>query len=201
ESGEDERGAVTGEWGEGQGRIADPFNSRGRLLPFTVPAVRYEIIRLHAKGGLGEVFIALDKELHREVALKKIRPQHESDTAYLGRFVQEAEITGGLEHPGIVPVYGLGEYSDGRPCYAMRFIQGETLAEAVCKFHSGDSGVTLRTLLGRFVAVCNAVAYAHHRGVLHRDLKPSNIMLGKYGETLVLDWGLAKPIGQEVTSS
>src|SRR5262249_30883974 len=92
-------------------------------------------------------------------------------------------------------------YSDGRPCYAMRFIQGETLAEAVCKFHSGDSGVTLRTLLGRFVAVCNAVAYAHHRGVLHRDLKPSNIMLGKYGETLVLDWGLAKPIGQEVTSS
>src|SRR5262249_42776049 len=104
--------ALTGDLPEAQATIADPFNSRGRLLPFTVPAVRYEIIRLHAKGGLGEVFIALDKELHREVALKKIRPQHESDTAYLGRFVQEAEITGGLEHPGIVPVYGLGEYSD-----------------------------------------------------------------------------------------
>jgi WD40 repeat protein/Flp pilus assembly protein TadD len=193
--------ALTGDLPDAQPTIGDPFTSGGRLLPFTIPAVRYEIIRLHAKGGLGEVFIAIDKELHREVALKKIRPQHESDTAYLGRFVQEAEITGGLEHPGIVPVYGLGEYSDGRPCYAMRFIQGETLAEAVCKFHSGNSGVTLRSLLGRFVAVCNAVAYAHHRGVLHRDLKPANVMLGKYGETLVLDWGLAKPIGQEATTS
>jgi WD40 repeat protein len=184
-----------------QATLNDWLGGRGSLLPFTIPSARYEIIRLHAKGGLGEVFIALDKELHREVALKKIRPQYEGETAHIGRFIQEAEITGGLEHPGIVPVYGLGEYSDGRPCYAMRFIQGETLAEAVCKFHSGNSGVTLRGLLGRFVAVCNAVAYAHHRGVLHRDLKPSNVMLGKYGETLVLDWGLAKPIGQEATSS
>jgi WD40 repeat protein len=184
-----------------QATLIDPAARRGCLLPFTIPSARYEILRLHAKGGLGEVFIAFDKELHREVALKKIRPQYEGDTAHVGRFVQEAEITGGLEHPGIVPVYGLGEYSDGRPCYAMRLIQGETLAEAVCKFHSGDSAVTLRSLLGRFVAVCNAVAYAHHRGILHRDLKPSNVMLGKYGETLVLDWGLAKPIGQEATSS
>jgi serine/threonine protein kinase len=191
---------MTGDLPDTQATVKDPGGGRGRLLPFTIPANRYEILRLHAKGGIGEVFVALDKELHREVALKKIRPQDEGDTACLGRFVQEAEITGGLEHPGIVPVYGLGEYSDGRPCYAMPFIQGQTLADAIRKFHSADSSVTLRSLLGRFVAVCNAVAYAHNRGVLHRDLKPANIMLGKYGETLVLDWGLAKPVGHEATT-
>src|SRR5262249_48780097 len=165
---------------DAQATVEEPGSGRGHLPPFSVLASRYEIIRLHAKGGIGEVFIALDKELNREVALKKVRPQFEADSDCLGRFVQEAEITGGLEHPGIVPVYGLGEYSDGRPYYAMRFIQGETLADAIRKFHSGDSSVTLRGLLGQFVAVCNAVAYAHNRGVLHRDLKPANVMLGKY---------------------
>jgi WD40 repeat protein/serine/threonine protein kinase len=185
---------------DAQPTVEEPGSGRGRMPPLTLLADRYEILRLHAKGGIGEVFIALDKELNREVALKKVRPQYETDSDCLGRFVQEAEITGGLEHPGIVPVYGLGEYSDGRPYYAMRFIQGETLAEAIRKFHSGDTGVTLRGLLGRFVAVCNAVAYAHNRGVLHRDMKPANVMLGKYGETLVLDWGLAKPVGLEASS-
>jgi WD40 repeat protein len=158
--------------------------------------LRYRIVRPHARGGLGAVFVALDQELHREVALKEIQPQLADDAASRGRFVQEAEITGGLEHPGIVPVYGLGQYADGRPFYAMRFIQGETLREAVRKFHAGAAGVTLRGLLTRFVAVCNAVAYAHSRGVIHRDLKPANVMLGKYGETLVVDWGLAKSVGR-----
>jgi serine/threonine-protein kinase len=113
----------------------------------------------------------------------------------------EAEITGGLEHPGIVPVYGLGCYADGRPFYAMRLIQGETLKDAIVKLHAGQPGLTLRGLLTRFVAVCNAVAYAHSRGVLHRDLKPANVMLGKYGETLVVDWGLAKAVGHELARS
>jgi WD40 repeat protein len=192
--------ALFGNPPDAQATVEELGNRRGRLPPFTILADRYEILRLHAKGGIGEVFIALDKELNREVALKKIRPQYDEDTDCLGRFVQEAEITGGLEHPGIVPVYGLGQSSDGRPCYAMRFIQGETLADAVRKFHTGDSTVTLRSLLTRFVTVCNAIAYAHNRGVLHRDLKPANIMLGKYGETLVLDWGLAKPVGHEASS-
>jgi tetratricopeptide (TPR) repeat protein len=114
----------------------------------------------------------------------------------------EAEVTGGLEHPNIVPVYGLGTYGDGRPYYAMRLIRGDSLKDAIKRFHTlddygprdfGERSLALRKLLGRFIDVCNAMAYAHSRGVLHRDLKPGNIMLGKYGETLVVDWGLAKP--------
>jgi serine/threonine-protein kinase len=158
-------------------------------------SVRYQVLRPHAKGGLGEVFVALDREVHREVALKEMLPQRADDPTNRGRFLREAEITGGLEHPGIVPVYGLGQYADGRPFYTMRFIQGETLKDAVRRLHAGEPGPTLRGLMTRFVAVCNAIAYAHSRGVLHRDLKPANVMLGKFGETLVVDWGLAKVIG------
>jgi WD40 repeat protein/serine/threonine protein kinase len=165
----------------------------------SVAGLRYQVLRPHGRGGLGEVFVALDKELGREVALKEIRAEHADDPLSRGRFVREAEITGGLEHPGVVPVHGLGTHDDGRPFYAMRFIQGETLQEAIGKYHAGDSGWALRGLLTRFVAVCNTVAYAHSRGVLHRDLKPSNVMLGRYGETLLVDWGLAKPLGQPPT--
>ena len=165
---------------------------------------RFVILRRHASGGLGEVFVAYDKELHREVALKEIRPDRAGDGVSQARFVFEAEITGSLEHPGIVPVYGMGEFGDGRPFYAMRFIQGDSLKAAIARFHAddgpdrdpGERALACRGLLRRFVDVCNAIAYAHSRGVLHRDLKPANIMLGKYGETLVVDWGLAKAIGR-----
>jgi WD40 repeat protein/tRNA A-37 threonylcarbamoyl transferase component Bud32 len=168
-------------------------------------AGRYRVLRPHARGGLGEVFVAHDAELHREVALKEIDPQHADDPASRGRFVQEAEITGALEHPGVVPVYGLGTYDDGRPFYAMRFIKGESLKDAVRGFHEADApgrdpgerSLALRGLLTRFVAVCNTIAYAHSRGVIHRDLKPANVMLGPYGETLVVDWGLAKAVGRK----
>ena len=180
----------------------------------------------HAQGGLGEVFVAKDTELNREVALKQIQARHANDESSRLRFLLEAEVTGGLEHPGIVPVYGLGRYQDGRPFYAMRFIKGDTLRQATDRFHrvagqipaegsatppveSTDravdfTGVEFRKLLGRFLDVCQAIEYAHSRGVLHRDLKPGNIMLGKYGETLVVDWGLAKttePSPQSLTSS
>src|SRR5690242_4532563 len=110
-------------------------------LPATVVEVkrnaglRYQILRPHDKGGIGEVFVALDQELNREVALKEIQERHATDEHSCGRFVREAEITGGLEHPGIVPVYGLGQYADGRPFYAMRFIQGETLKDAIVRYH------------------------------------------------------------------
>lgn len=161
---------------------------------------RYVRKDLYKKGGLGEVFFADDTELNREVALKEIKEQNADNIDYQLRFRIEAEITGGLEHPGIVPVYGLGLYPNGRPFYAMRFIRGETLKDAIDSFHAaekpgrdvGERSLALRQLLRRYVDVCNAVAYAHSRGVLHRDIKPSNIMLGKYGETLVVDWGLAK---------
>jgi serine/threonine-protein kinase len=171
------------------------------VVPADAPTSRYRPLRLHAQGGLGEVFLAHDEELHREVALKRIQERHAEDAESRRRFLQEAEITGRLEHPGVVPVYGLVQGDDGQPCYAMRFIEGESLQEAIRCFHAadkpgrlvGERSLALRQLLGRFVAVCYTMAYAHSRGVLHRDLKPANIMLGKYGETLVVDWGMAKP--------
>jgi len=169
------------------------------------PGERFRILRPHARGGLGEVFVAQDSELPREVALKQIQSHHANDAVSRERFVREAEITGGLEHPGIVPVYGLGTYPDGRPYYAMRFIRGETLKEAIGRFHAADGpsrdlsvrSVELRRLLTHLLKACHAMEYAHSRGVVHRDLKPSNIMVGKYGETLVVDWGLAKAAGKD----
>jgi serine/threonine-protein kinase len=172
----------------------------------TSQGTRFRILRPHARGGLGEVFVAEDGELHREVALKQMQARHADNPRTRARFVLEAEITGGLEHPSIVPVYGLGSYADGRPFYAMRFVRGESFRQAIAAYHAaarrtGDATRTLefRKLLGRFVAMCEAIAYAHSRGVLHRDLKPDNVMLGKYGETLVVDWGLAKPLGKRDT--
>jgi serine/threonine-protein kinase len=162
---------------------------------------RFRVLRPHARGGLGTVFVALDSELHREVALKQILDAHADDPLSRTRFVMEAEITGGLEHPGVVPVYGLGTDTDGRPYYAMRFIKGDSLKEAVVRFRAtgsdpGRHSLEFRHLLRRFLDVCNAIDYAHSRGVIHRDLKPANIVLGKHGETLVVDWGLAKAVGR-----
>ena len=165
---------------------------------------RFRILRPHARGGLGAVFVALDSELHREVALKQILEKHADDPVSRQRFVAEAEITGGLEHPGVVPVYGLGTDAGGRPYYAMRFIKGDSLKEAIDRFHKdeglqkdpGRRSLELRKLLRRFTDVCNAIDYAHSRGVIHRDLKPANIIVGKHGETLVVDWGLAKAVGR-----
>jgi eukaryotic-like serine/threonine-protein kinase len=173
------------------------------------PDGRFRIIRLHAKGGLGEVFLARDEELNREVALKRIQERFADDGENRARFVKEAEITGALEHPGIVPVYGLGHYAGGRPFYAMRFIKGNSLKDAITRFHEeaavgsnpGEQTLAFRKLLGRFVDVCNAIEYAHNRGVLHRDLKPGNVMIGRYAETLVVDWGLAKVIGRQDESA
>src|SRR5262245_23062779 len=161
---------------------------------------RFRVLRPHAQGGLGAVFVALDQELHREVALKQIMEKHADDPVSRRRFLLEAEVTGGLEHPGIVPDYGLGTHADGRPYYAMRLIKGDSLKEAIAAYHvdeglrrqPGRRSLELRKLLRRFLDVCNAIEFAHSRGVLHRDLKPSNVILGKHGETLVVDWGLAK---------
>ena len=160
---------------------------------------RFRLLRPHAVGGLGMVSVAHDAELDREVAIKEMRYDSLSDDA-IGRFMTEARVTGQLDHPGIPPVYALGYFEDGRPFYAMRLIDGVTLKEAVADFHkrfpppdqSRERSLELRKLLGAFVSVCHTLRYAHSRNVLHRDIKPSNIMLGGFGETLVLDWGLAK---------
>ncbi len=172
--------------------------------PATSDGQRFRILRPHARGGLGEVFVALDAELHREVALKQILEKHADDPVNRQRFIAEAEITGALEHPGVVPVYGLGTDANGRPYYAIRFIKGDSLKETIAQFHEneelktdpGRRSLEFRRLLRRFTDVCNAIDYAHSRGVIHRDIKPANIIVGKHGETLVVDWGLAKAIGR-----
>jgi serine/threonine-protein kinase len=165
---------------------------------------RFRIHRPHAQGGLGEIFVAHDGELDRDVAVKQILPGSADDPESRSRFVREAMVTGRLEHPGIVPVYGLGRDAAGRPFYAMRYVKGDTLAEVIRRFHEGAKAggkpawrrAEFRELLGRFLDVCNVIDYAHSRGVIHRDVKPRNIMLGPFGETLVLDWGLAKELMQ-----
>ena len=166
---------------------------------------RFALRNLHAKGGLGEVYTARDTELNRDVALKLIKSQFADDPGSRRRFLSEAEITARLDHPGVVPVFGLVADGHGRPCYAMRFIRGETLKDEIDRFHqtSGDMStgataarrVAFRQLLQRFIAVCQAIGYAHTRGVIHRDIKPHNVMVGTFGETLVVDWGLAKVVG------
>ncbi len=193
------------------GRPIDPWVTR-RMESLGAPSVvngRFRIVRPHAQGALGVVSVAIDNELDREVAFKEIQPAHADRETSRARFVLEAEFTGKLEHPGIVPIYGLGQDAEGRPFYAMRFIRGESLADAINRFH--DRGrddpdgsrrpLELRELLGRFIDVCDAIAYAHSRGVLHRDLKPGNVMLGPYGETMVVDWGLAMPLERPLADS
>ncbi len=174
-------------------------------VQITRSAGRFGIVRLHARGGLGQVSVAIDEELNREVALKEIQYSYADDQEARARFVREAELTGRLEHPGIVPVYGFGFSENGRPFYAMRFIQGSSFAESIEEFHRQDESaqsnaaenqrrLRFRELIQRFIDVCNTIHYAHSHNVIHRDLKPANIMIGAYGETLVVDWGLAKSL-------
>lgn len=179
--------------------VASSFSKCSERSPNVLD--RFRFIRHHAEGGLGKVSLALDAELNREVALKEIKNRFAEDDSAQGRFVLEAEITGGLEHPGVVPVYGFGRNENGQPYYAMRFIRGHSLKDAAKEFHSVKSRrqnvnrvVEFRKLLGRFVDVCNAIDFAHSKGIVHRDIKPANIMLGEFGEALVVDWGLAKKI-------
>jgi hypothetical protein len=179
----------------------------GRLAPpATVPhetdaRQRYTLRRLHAQGGIGQVWLAHDEAIGRDVALKELRPDRQDKAAAVARLLEEAKVTGQLEHPGIVPVYELVQPKEGQPCYAMRFVGSRTLADANQEYHrkvqAGEAGpLDLRELLTAFVGVCDAVAYAHSRSVLPRDLKPRNVALGEFGEVMVLDGGLAKVVGQ-----
>jgi len=195
---------------------------------------RFALRQLYAKGGLGEVFLARDTELNREVALKRIQNRYADDPVSRRRFLAEAELTARLDHPGVVPVFGLVADGHGRPCYAMRFIRGETLKDEIDRYHqrfseprsrsstertekSGGASqaptvapssreadakapsrsVAFRHLLQRFIAVCQAIGYAHTRRIIHRDIKPANVMVGTFGETLVVDWGLAKSLDDD----
>jgi PAS domain S-box-containing protein len=162
------------------------------------PQERYALTRLHASGGIGRIWVARDTAFGRHVALKELRPERAALASHRTRFLQEARITGQLEHPGIVPVYELAvRPDDQQPFYTMRFVKGRTLSEAARRWHqtrvqSQAGMLDLVPLLNAFVTVCNTVAYAHSRGVIHRDLKGENVVLGDFGEVVVLDWGLAK---------
>ena len=164
----------------------------------------YTLSKIHSQGGLGRVWLARDTRLHRSVALKEIRPDVQEREYALQRFVREAQITGQLEHPNIVPIYELGRDPEhAGPFYTMRFIEGRTLNAAIDEYfrvrhqHPTADALELRRLLGGFVSICQAISYAHSKGVIHRDLKPSNVMLGAFGEVVVLDWGLAKTVEEQ----
>ncbi|WP_165226676.1 serine/threonine-protein kinase [Aquisphaera insulae] len=171
------------------------------LEPSSVP--RYELIEKHAQGGVGEVWLARDHVLDREVALKQLHPEKAADPSLRARFLREAWVTGQLQHPGIVPIFDLARNDqDGRTYYTMRFIAGRTLADSARSQHAsrarGEAGeLGLRELLGAFVQACQVMAYAHSRGVVHRDLKGRNVVLGDFGEVMVLDWGMAKVLGSK----
>ncbi len=183
-------------------RIISCFELTRSVSDFSPPTTgdgRFKIVRLLIQGGLGRIWIAEDLELNRQVALKDMKSALASDPSSKKRFLQEAEITGRLEHPGIVPIYALGHYENGKPYYVMRMIRGQTLRDAIRQFHQKSAAgqpldrysLELRKLLNSFIEVCNTIHYAHSKSVIHRDIKPDNVMLGEFGETLVVDWGLA----------
>lgn len=189
----------------------DRKHASSRLAAVQKGAERYEIKRELARGGMGRVLIALDNAVGREVALKELLPQNNGTTVsqrltgageLADRFLREAKVTGQLEHPNIIPVYEIGARDNGSVFYTMKLIRGTTLAERIRQItHDASLGEAAKfnarlKLLEPFVDVCNALAYAHARGVIHRDIKPANVMLGDFGETLVLDWGLARVKGQ-----
>ena len=168
---------------EGSGLLAGP-----RCLG------QYELFGEIARGGMGAILKGRDPDLGRDIAVKVLLETHRGKTELVQRFVEEAQIGGQLQHPGVVPVYEIGQFSDQRPYFTMKLVKGQTLAAllAVRKDVTDD-----RTkFVGIFAQVCQTLAYAHARGVIHRDLKPSNVMVGAFGEVQVMDWGLAKVLNE-----
>ncbi|HEV1995632.1 MAG TPA: serine/threonine-protein kinase [Candidatus Acidoferrum sp.] len=153
---------------------------------------RYRLLERIARGGMGVVYAAEDENLQRRVALKVLDvPGTDGDLT--NRLIREARVLAALEHPGIVPVHDVGTLADGRVFYTMKFVEGKRLDKYI------ESVASVPNRLRIFLRICDAVAFAHARGVLHRDLKPANIMVGPFGEILVMDWGLAKILHGEVS--
>jgi serine/threonine-protein kinase len=167
--------------------------------PTATEAGRYQLFGEIARGGMGAILKARDPDLGRELAVKVLLEKHRDHPDFLRRFVEEAQISGQLQHPGIVPIYELGAFADRRPFFTMKLVKGRTLAELLRERPSPADA--LPRFLGVFEQVCQTVAYAHARGVIHRDLKPANVMVGGFGEVQVMDWGLAKvlPRGESAT--
>src|SRR5262249_41776795 len=158
---------------------------------------RYRVLGELGHGGMGTVLKGRDTDLGRDIAIKVLLETHQGRPALLGRFVEEAQIGGQLQHPGIVPVYELGTFEQ-RPYFTMKLVKGQTLAKLLAEREA--PGQDRPRFLKVFEQVCQAVGYAHSKGVIHRDLKPSNIMGGAFGEVKIMDWGLAKVLQKEKTT-
>lgn len=163
---------------------------------------RLKLRFVHGEGGIGQVWMARDRILGRDIALKELKPGRKMSDAVRTRFLREVQITSQLQHPGTVPVYEFNDGAeDGRCYYTMKFLKGRTLTEVIREYHllrrKGEAGIgDLIELLNMFDQVCDTISYAHSRGILHRDLKGDNIVVGEYGEVVVIDWGLAKRLGE-----
>src|SRR5882757_4028924 len=159
---------------------------------------KYKVITTINRGGMGVILQARDLRIRRTVAMKVMKTSSQFSRENVLRFIDEAQLTGQLEHPNIVPVYELGIDEQGETFYSMKFVKGITLDDVLRGIRNGNQRMIdkypLGTLLTIFQKVCDGVAYAHSKGVVHRDLKPENIMIGSFGEVLVMDWGLAKNI-------
>ena len=179
--------------------LTDPTTSTGGhaaaapALP-SIAAGRYALGEEIARGGMGAIFRATDTILGREVAVKVLQEKYAPDSGTARRFADEARIAGQLQHPGIPPVHDLGTLPDGRPFLAMKLIKGQNLSQLLAG--RTDAAADRGRLVAVFEQVCQALAYAHSHGVVHRDLKPANVMVGAFGEVQVMDWGLAKVLGE-----
>ncbi|MFH0944012.1 MAG: SUMF1/EgtB/PvdO family nonheme iron enzyme [Planctomycetota bacterium] len=174
-----------------------------RLDANSPPDTRYQLREPIARGGMGRILKAWDENMRRELAMKVMLGSaegHAGDQRTLGRFLEEAQLTGQLEHPGIVPVHELGVDRSGRAYYTMKLVRGRDLREIFQRVRDHEDDWSVTRALSIVLRICEAMAFAHDKGVIHRDLKPSNIMVGRFGETYVMDWGLARVLGREQRS-
>jgi serine/threonine protein kinase len=160
----------------------------------TAPVARYEMRGELGAGGVGSVANAFDRVIGREVAFKTL---HRDTGGFRERFLREARVTGQLEHPNIIPVYDMGTDPSGRTFYTMRKVQGRSLGDLLADLRGGAADPSVQARVDTFLRACDAVAYAHDHGVIHRDLKPENVMVGRFGQVLVVDWGLAARVGSD----
>ncbi|UJR82516.1 serine/threonine-protein kinase [Sandaracinus amylolyticus] len=169
-----------------------------RLVPTNGP--RYRTVRALGEGGMGEVALVQDRDIGRTVAMKRLRATFGQGPAVVARFVDEVRTIGNLEHPNIVPIHDVGVDEHGRYFFVMKYVDGETLESIVSRLQAGDPraiaehGITRRVEI--FVGLLRALQYAHARGIVHRDVKPANVMIGRYGEVVLMDWGVARPIAK-----
>jgi Leucine-rich repeat (LRR) protein/tetratricopeptide (TPR) repeat protein len=161
---------------------------------------RYEQQSTIGKGGMGEIVICVEHNTRREVAMKRMLPTGAAHAKQRARFVEEAQVTAQLEHPNIVPVHELGRDADGAIYFTMKLVKGRSLSEILIDARDSAESHSLVELLQIFLKACDGVAFAHSRGVVHRDLKPANIMVGDFGEVLVMDWGIARIVGHDETA-